>query len=102
MRIIKSLYPAVSDSAPTNIFDVCFNREEALAYEDYTMFINGHTGHRTSYYEVKDMIFSLASTLGASPTEGGLGLSREKGHMVGILGRNSLVSPSTVSHAGVR
>lgn len=92
MGTISSLYPGVHELPSTNLFNICFNHPDAEAYKDYTMFIDGLSGRTTQYYELKHLIESTTSALAASTTEGGLGLHRQTGHMVGILSQNSVVS----------
>lgn len=89
--IINSLYPDVPPLPPVNIHDVCFNRPDVRDIADYTMYIDGRTGQKTSYLEFKQRIGLVMTALNAPVAEGGLRLLPEDGHIVGILSPNCVV-----------
>lgn len=91
---LKSLFPDIPHLPPTNVYSYCFDRPERLAEPDYTYHVDALTGHQRSYRQHRERAVHAMTALGAPTSQGGLGLRREDGEIVGILSENCMVCPS--------
>ncbi|KIJ27498.1 hypothetical protein M422DRAFT_190935, partial [Sphaerobolus stellatus SS14] len=93
---IQSPFPPLPPLPETNCHNLLFRSPEALALEDYVMFIDAITGRKVRRYEFTERIYDSMTALGASRDKGGLGLGRDC--MVGILSDNC-IEYCTLVHA---
>ncbi|KZS92177.1 amp dependent CoA ligase [Sistotremastrum niveocremeum HHB9708] len=88
--IINNFYGPFPKLPPTNVHNMIFRRPGAPEIPDHVSQIDGKTGEKRTRQEFLERVYDGATALGASVEDGGLGLSGEKGDMVGIVSYNSL------------
>jgi hypothetical protein len=89
---VKSPYPDVPTIPERNVHHLFFHRPDQAEWKDYTLHIDVETGKRQTFREFLDRMQLGMAALGASVTEGGLGLGTwEDNEMIGIVGQNSMV-----------
>ena len=93
MPLVKSMYPDHPPWAGQNYHDFVMNRPEVRNFPNFTLYIDGITGERRTLHEYFEAIADGATALGTNESLGGLGLSVEAGHFVGILSENCMVRP---------
>ncbi|KAG2362836.1 hypothetical protein BDR07DRAFT_1405854 [Suillus spraguei] len=86
----KSMFPDLPAVPEANVHHLFFNRPDQQAWPDYTLYVNATTGERWSFRQFVERVRDGATALGADVEQGGLGISLEKGEIVGILSENSL------------
>ncbi|KAG1882796.1 hypothetical protein F4604DRAFT_353071 [Suillus subluteus] len=86
----KSMFPDLPVVPEANVHHLLFNRPDQQAWPDYTLYVNATTGKRWSFRQFVERVRDGATALGADIEQGGLGISLEKGEIVGILSENSL------------
>lgn len=89
---LKSIYPDPPTPPEINVHEVLFRRPDQAGWTDYTIHIDSTTGRKRSSREFLERVYDGATALGASVSQGGLGLRAEDGEMVGILSENCMVS----------
>ncbi|TFY75324.1 hypothetical protein EWM64_g8686 [Hericium alpestre] len=82
----KSLYPPIPDVPTVNFHDFLFERPAVRDQEDYTAFIDGPSGDRITFRQVKERVADAATALD------GIGLKNGQ-DIVGILSENSIEFP---------
>lgn len=92
MAIINTLFPKFEINLDCNLHKHVFQRPDQENWPDYTLYIDGATGKKRSFFQFKDRVFDAATALGTPQAQGGLGLSGDDGEIVGILSENCLVS----------
>lgn len=90
--IFKSLYPSLPPYPEANVYELFFNNPEQNALPDYTLFVDAENGRKFRRSEFKQRVHDAMTALGAPVSNGGLGLSKEKGDIIGIYSSNSIVS----------
>lgn len=88
---LKSKYPPPPPVPDANAHYAMFGEPDRAQPADFTVNIDAPTGRKRSYYELKQAIKEGATALAAPESEGGLGLSAEAGHMVGLYSHNCMV-----------
>ena len=91
---LKSSYPDVPPQPNVNAHDFFFNKPSQADLPNFTVHIDAETGEKILYYDFLERIRDLATGLGTSVDQGGLGIRAEDKEMIGILGENSSVSRS--------
>jgi hypothetical protein len=86
---VKSLYPSIPEFPLTNLYDFCLKRRPANE-PDYIFHIDSATGAQRSWHEFRARAAHAMTALGAPERDGGLGISREEGEIVGIVSPNAL------------
>jgi hypothetical protein len=89
---LKSLYPDVLSQPNVNAHYFLFNQPGQADWPNFTIHIDVKTGEEVMYYDFLERIRDLATGLGASADQGGLGIRAEDKEMIGIMGENSSVS----------
>ena len=89
---LKSPYPDVPPQPNVNAHYIFFNRPGQADWPNFTVHIDVETGEEIMYDDFLERIRDLATGLGASVNEGGLGIRAEDNEMIGIMGENSSVS----------
>ena len=89
---LKSPYPDVPPLPNVNAHYFFFKRPIHADWPNFTAHINVETGEKVMYYDFVERIRDLATGLGASVSQGGLGIVMEGKERVGIMGENSSVS----------
>ena len=89
---LKSPYPDVSPLPNVNAHYFFFNRSIHADWSNFPVHINTETGDKVMYYDFLERIRDLATGLGASVSQGGLGIAAEDKERIGIMGENSSVS----------
>ena len=89
---LKSLYPDVPPQPNINAHYFFFNRPGQANWPNFTAHIDVETGEEIMYHDFLELIRDLATGLGASVDQGGLGIRAEDKEMIGIMGDNSSVS----------
>ncbi|RDB14659.1 putative 4-coumarate--CoA ligase 1 [Hypsizygus marmoreus] len=87
---LKSPYPEVPKSPEVNAHHIFFGRPDQAQWPDYTLHIDAKTGEKRTYSEFVERVRRGATALGASSSDGGLGLRGDDGEIVGIMGQNSM------------
>jgi hypothetical protein len=90
--LLKSPYPEPSPTLGVNVHHFVFHRPEQAAWKDYTLYMDGKTGRKTTFREFVNLVQLGATALGAPVEDGGLGLRNGDGEIVGIISLNSVVS----------
>ena len=99
---IKSPYPNITNFPEVNVHYTLFHRPDQAQWpEDFTLHIDARTGKKTTYREFLERVGLGATALGASLSEGGLGLRGEDGELVGIIGENSSVGVLLILEEGL-
>lgn len=98
---LKSLYPWPPPVPDSNVHNCMFGSESDAQPEDYLLHIDAPSGKKRTYYEFRERVRDAATALGASVSDGGLGVSAEMGDIVGILSHNSMVRPFLARKARV-
>ena len=89
---IKSPYPDIANFPEGNVHYILFHRQDQAQWpEDFTLYIDMRTGKKLTYKEFLQRVRIGATALSAPLSEGGLGLRKEDGELVGIIGQNSSV-----------
>ena len=94
--LLKSPYPEPLATPGVNIHHLVFHRPEQVDWKDFTLYIDAKTGRKTSFRKFVNLVQLCATALGAPVGEGGLGLQKEDGEIVGIISPNSVVCALTV------
>ena len=89
---LKSPYPDVPPQPTVNAHYFFFNRPDQANWPNFTAHIDVETGEEILYDDFLERIRDLATGLGASVDQGGLGIRAENKEMIGIMGENSSVS----------
>jgi hypothetical protein len=89
---LKSPYPDVPPQPNVNAHHIFFDRPGQADWPNFTIHIDAETGEKIMYYDYLERIRDLATGLGASVDQGGLGIRAEDKEMIGIMGENSSVS----------
>ena len=89
---LKSSYPDVPPQPNVNAHDFFFNKPSQADLPNFTVHIDAETGEKILYYDFLERIRDLATGLGASVDQGGLGIRAEDKEIIGIMGENSSVS----------
>jgi acyl-CoA synthetase (AMP-forming)/AMP-acid ligase II len=89
---LKSQYPDVPPQPNVNAHHFFFHRPDQADWPNFTVHIDVETGEEIMYDDFLERIRDLATGLGASVSQGGLGIRAENKEMIGILGENSSVS----------
>lgn len=92
IMLFKSLYPPTPPVPDKNVYELFFNDPEQNALPDYTLYVDAESGRQIRRSEFNERVRDAATALGAPLSAGGLGLSGEKGDIVGILSSNCIVS----------
>jgi hypothetical protein len=79
---IKSPFPPLPIQEPQNVFEFLLQR--CAGREDHLFTVS--EGRKRSLHEFLDRVSLAITALGAPVEEGGLGLKREDGEMVGVIG----------------
>ncbi|KAI0785238.1 hypothetical protein C8Q75DRAFT_333646 [Abortiporus biennis] len=88
---IKSLFPPIPPTPDKNLYHLLFEHPEQLALPDtYTIHIDALTGKSRTRREFNERVRDAATALAAPVSEGGLGLSGDKGDIVGIFSMNCM------------
>jgi hypothetical protein len=87
----KSMFPDLPAVPEANVHHLLFNRPDQQVWPDYTLYVNATTGKRWSFRQFVERVRDGATALGTDIDQGGLGISLEKGEIVGILSENCLV-----------
>lgn len=90
----KSLFPPLPDVPEQNVHHLLLNRPDQASWPDFTFQVDVLTGERRSFREFVERVLDGATALGTPVERGGLGISRENGDIVGILGDGCLVEYS--------
>jgi len=98
---LKSPYPDVPPQPNVNAHYYFFNRPGQAEWPNYTVHIDVETGEEIMYDDFLERIRDLATGLGASVDQGGLGIRAEDNEMIGIMGENSS-EYITLVHASIR
>lgn len=93
---LKSPYPDPPPLPDVNCEYIFFKRPDQAEWPNFTAHIDPETDERIMWRDFLARVEDLATGLGTSVSEGGLGLRREDGHVIGILGENSSVSVPTL------
>lgn len=89
---IKSSFPDPPKTQDCNAYEVLWNRPEQTEWpEDFTLYIDGKTRKKRTYQEFRARVLMAATALGASVSNGGLGITGESEEMIAIISANSLV-----------
>lgn len=91
MPYLKSQFPLPPPVPDANAHYAMFGEPEKPLPADFTLHIDAVTGRKRTLYGFKQEVYEGATALAAPETAGGLGLSAEAGHMVGIFSHNCLV-----------
>ncbi|CAL1713286.1 unnamed protein product [Somion occarium] len=94
--LFKSLYPPTPPVPDKNVYELFFNDPEQNALPDYTLYVDAESGRQIRRSEFNERVRDAATALGAPLSAGGLGLSGEKGDIVGILSSNCIDYPTLV------
>lgn len=97
MPYIKSKFPPPPPLPDANAYYATFGQPGQQMPADFAVNVDGVTGRTRSLYELKRAVQEGATALAAPVDAGGLGLSAEAGHMVGIYSHNCLVRVSRPS-----
>jgi hypothetical protein len=92
--IFHSPYPDVPQTLNSNIYHLLFGRPDQTDLGDYLLYVDAETEKRKTFKEFLNDVHAGATALSTSLSNGGLELSMEGGHVVGIVGRNSVVGAS--------
>lgn len=84
------MFPDLPVVPEANIHHLLFNRPDQQAWPDYTLYVNATTGKRWSFRQFVERVRDGATVLGTDIEQGGLGITLEKGEIVGILSENCL------------
>lgn len=84
------MFPDLPVVPEANVHHLLFNRPDQQAWPDYTLYVNATTGKRWSFRQFVERVRDGATALGTDIEQGGLGISLEKGEIVGILSENCL------------
>lgn len=87
---LKSKFPQPPRVPDANAHYAMFGLPDYPQPEDFTVNIDAPSGRTRSYYELRQIIKEGATALAAPESAGGLGLSAEAGHMVGIYSHNCM------------
>lgn len=88
---LKSPYPDLPEVPDANVYYTHFKRPDQAEWPDFTAFIDATTGQRRRYSEYVKRVEDLATALGMSVSEGGLGLRAGEAELVGIFSENCMV-----------
>ncbi|KAH7885512.1 hypothetical protein F5I97DRAFT_1810218 [Phlebopus sp. FC_14] len=86
----KSLFPPPPNFSEQNVHHLLLNRPEQESWPDYTFQVNALTDEKRSFREFIERVRDGATALGSDTGHGGLGISPEKGEIVGILSENCM------------
>ena len=89
---LKSPYPDVPPQPNVNAHHFFFNQPGQADWPNFPVHIDLETGEEIMNDEFLERIRDLATGLGASVDQGGLGIRAEDKEMIGIMGENSSVS----------
>ena len=94
---LRSPYPDVPPLPNVNAHHFFFNRPGQSNWPNFTVHIDVETGEEIMYNNFLERVRDLATGLGASVDQGGLGIRAENKEMIGIMGENSSVSLKSFS-----
>lgn len=98
---LKSPYPDIPSLPNVNAHYFFFKRPAQANWPNFTVHIDVETGEKFMYHDFLGRIQDLATGLGASVSQGGLGLHAENKDLVGIMSENSS-NYITLVHACIR
>lgn len=90
--IHTSLYPPLPKYPEANVYELFFNNPDQNALPDYTLYVDAETGRNFRRSEFKQRVHDTMTAFGAPVSNGGLGLSKENGDIIGIYSSNCIVS----------
>ncbi|KAI0086557.1 amp dependent CoA ligase [Irpex rosettiformis] len=92
MVYFTSKYPLPPPVPDANIHELMFNTPTLTGepVPDHDLHIDIITGRKRTFYEFKELIRDGATALGAPVSQGGLGLSGQKGDIVAIYSHNCM------------
>ncbi len=96
---LKSPFPQLPPIPDANVHEYMFNTPEVQNLADYTLYIDAVTGRKRSWYDFRDTVYDGATALGAPVSQGGLGLNRDDGDIVGIFSHNCMVRAYLTEYA---
>ena len=93
MVYFASKYPLPPPVPDANIHELMFNAQTQTGepIPEHDLHIDIVTGRKRTFYEFKELVRDGATALGAPTAQGGLGLSGQKGDIVGIYSHNCMV-----------
>ncbi|KAK7682379.1 hypothetical protein QCA50_014584 [Cerrena zonata] len=97
--VFKSLYPPLPQYPEANVYELFFNNPDQNALPDYTLYVDAESGRKFQRSEFKQRVHDAMTTFGAPVSNGGLGLSKEKGDIIGIYSSNCIDYPTTIISA---
>lgn len=91
MVYLKSPYPQIPPIPDRNVHETLMQPPNGVHPAEFTLHVDAVTGKKRTYTEFKRAVELGSTALGAPVADGGLGLSAEAGHMIGLYSPNCMV-----------
>lgn len=102
MVYLKSPFPPIPAIPDRNVHEILVEPPNGIPPADFTLHIDAVTGKTRTYTQFKRAVELGSTALGAPVADGGLGLSADAGHMVGLYSSNCMVRlPSLAAKAEI-